>query len=228
MLIRCACLSVGCIHRVVDAEETAVNADGIIGCAATDEQALSLGETKSTSGNAKFDQALIAELKSVDKTFIINPGYRYLIDGNKPNAYATAKRLVANTKGTILIGLGLVGDEIAVDDGGAAVAGIVGHEAAHIYQFDNQLLGKLKAATAVFKELHADFLAGWYFYSTGRQKRSIEAFRKSLFAKGDFQFNDPNHHGTPDQRVDAMLAGYKATGKVKDVATEGIRYVKSL
>jgi hypothetical protein len=56
-------------------------------------------------------------------------------------------------------------------------------------------------------------------------------FGQSLFGKGDYQFNNPQHHGTPAQRVDAMRAGY-ASGAQRDgldaVAQKGVAHVLAL
>ena len=32
---------------------------------------------------------------------------------------------------------------------------------------------------------------------------------RSFFSKGDYSFNSPTHHGTPDERLHAVQAGLK-------------------
>ena len=168
----------------------------------------------SSSGNRALDRAMIVELKRVNHAFAINPGYRYFDDHGGGNALALQRTLIRNTRGTILFGLRLVTSELGEEFGGAAVAGIAAHEGAHILQFFSHFIHRLAGdGTARSMELHADFLAGYYFGVTGRTDRSIDAFGSSLFAKGDYNYNDPGHHGTPDERLDAMHLGYREASR---------------
>lgn len=185
------------------------------------------GRSTSRSGNDALDRALIAEVRKLDRVFGINPGYRFMYETGGPNAMATGETLVGGTRGTILFGLTLVSRELNTAYGGAALAGIAGHEGAHIYQFANGYQSRLRGRTVKPMELHADFLAGWYFARTGRTEPSLVAFGTSLFDKGDYQYNDRDHHGTPEERVSAMQAGY-AVGNITNVSTaaeRGAQYV---
>jgi hypothetical protein len=186
-----------------------------------------LSDTTSRSGNGQLDRALIAEVKKLDQVFQINPGYRFLRDGNRPNAYATPDSHVSGTSGTILFGLTLMSNELGTEYGGAAVAGIAAHEGAHILQFRSPALHRrLNGPTVRLIELHADFLAGYYFARTGRTERSLVVFGESLFAKGDYEFNDRQHHGTPQQRVASMRAGYSNKAyELNEAVERGAQYV---
>jgi hypothetical protein len=198
------------------------------GCAWTHGAMGPLPQTTARSGNDQLDRALIAEVKRVDRVFQINPGYRFLQDMGGPNAYATTDTQVKGTSGTVLFGLTLLGQELQTSYGGAAVAGIAAHEGAHIFQFNNNLPARLTGPTAKRMELHADFLAGYYFARTGRSERSLIVFAESLFNKGDYKFNDRNHHGTPQQRVTAMRAGYAASQvDLYQASTRGIQHVEN-
>lgn len=201
--------------------------DPVGGCAWTFTAGQSLSDTTSSSGNRGLDRALIAEVRKVDRIFQINPGYRFLRDGGRPNAYATSQTQVSGTWGTIVFGLTLVSQELRTEYGGAALAGIAAHEGAHIFQFRNGYTDRLHASTARPRELHADYLAGYYFARTGRTERSLVVFAESLFSKGDYEFNHPEHHGTPDDRVAAMRRGFAAGGNsdLFAVADQGVRYV---
>jgi len=170
---------------------------------------------------------LIAEVRKVDRIFQINPGYRFLRDGGRPNAYATGETQVSGTWGTVVFGLTLVSQELQTEYGGAAIAGIAAHEGAHIFQLKRDYVGRLHAPTARPRELHADYMAGYYFARTGRTERSLIAFAESLFSKGDYEFNHPDHHGTPDERVSAMRHGYAARENpdLFTVANQGVQYV---
>lgn len=180
--------------------------------------------THSSSGNAAFDRAMIAELKKILTVFPISPGFKF-IDDPKPNAFAMPGNVVPQTKGTVLLGLNLLRNESTHNEfGDVAIAGICAHECGHIYQFDTGYHRYLASDTAQLTELHADYLAGYYL---GRDRsHSIDqvlAFARSLFSHGDYNFNSPRHHGTPTQRVLAMGQGYLAGYQNVDLATAARR-----
>ncbi len=55
-------------------------------------------------------------------------------------------------------------------------------------------------------------------------------FATSLFEKGDYAYNDPQHDGTPPQGVAAMRAGYaagSAGASLSQAAEQGVVYVRS-
>ena len=187
---------------------------------------------RSTTGEPRLDRALIAELRSIVEIMPINPGFRIIDDEGSPNAFALGRTIVERTRGTVLFGIQLIRTELGLRDGGYAVAGIAAHECAHVYQFFSrygELLRRDQKNVRVM-ELHADFLAGYYL---GRDKASeidIEAFARSLFGKGDLAFNDPNHHGTPEERVEAMEKGYALADSRRSfdqIAELGARHVLS-
>jgi len=183
-------------------------------------------DTTSRSGNAELDKALIAEVRKLDEVLGINPGYRFLNDGARPNAYATPQTHVQGTSGTVLFGLTLLQQELRTEYGGAAIAGIAAHEGAHILQFNHNLRRRIGGSTAKPMELPADFMAGYYFSRTGRTERSLIVFAESLFSKGDYEYNNPDHHGTPQQRVTAMRTGYGAGASDLTTAIEqGVQHV---
>ncbi len=97
---------------------------------------------------------------------------------------------------------------------GNALAGIMAHEHAHILQFSNGIRGPGQSL-----ELHADFMAGWYMgfkVLAGTPSIDIRVLATSLFNKGDYDFNSPQHHWTPQQRVQVMAEGFR-------VALGGVR-----
>ncbi|MEM6488233.1 MAG: hypothetical protein AAF677_08185 [Pseudomonadota bacterium] len=181
------------------------------------------------SGNPRLDRAMIAELRKVLDAFDINPGIKYIDDSRSPNAFATTETIVQGTTGTMLFGLSLIQTEMNTEYGGAAVAGIAAHEGAHIFQFFSSYGRRLtQGRTAREMELHADLLAGWYFGHTGRTERSLVVFGRSLFSKGDYDYNDPRHHGTPDERLAAMRTGFAYNSRgysLGRAADAGVDYV---
>jgi hypothetical protein len=165
--------------------------------------------THSKSGNTQIDRATIAELKKILSIIPINPGFKF-IDDSSPNAFATSDSVVPNTNGTVYIGLNLINTEFNnAEFGGVAVAGILAHECGHIFQFQSGYARQLAGPTGKLVELHADYIAGFYLgRDRSHSKQHVELFAKSLFSKGDYDFNNQAHHGTPQQRVSAMQSGY--------------------
>lgn len=189
-------------------------------------------ETVSSSGDHRLDRALIAELKNIIDIIPVDPGFKYIRD-DSPNAFATTDTYVAGTRGTVLLGLNLIRQEMHSSEyGGVAVAGISAHECGHIFQFFSPYVRRLGGYTAKYVELHADFLAGYYM---GRRREfssdRIAVFARSVFNKGDYNFNHPSHHGTPDQRFEAMKRGYEigSGGTAFEVAAEdGADFVRRM
>ena len=195
---------------------------------AVDRNALKWLRPRSSTGNAQLDRVLIAELRNIIRVIPVKPGFRIVDDFQGPNAFATSESLVHDTKGTALFGINLIRTELRHKNGGYAVAGIAAHECAHIFQFLSRYFGVLTHGqpTAKRLELHADLLAGYYLAKDKASEINLEAFARSLFEKGDYAFNDRNHHGTPDERVSAMERGYAlAREPFHRVAELGIRHV---
>jgi hypothetical protein len=192
-------------------------------------------KTMSTSGDPRLDRALISELREMVRIFPVNPGFQY-IDDDPPNAFATSNTLVPGTKGTVFIGLNLIGKEITAHEkwGGIAVAGICAHECAHVYQFFSPIAKELEdseTGSGMFFELHADLMAGYYLRRRGWSFELVQAFAESLFSIGDYAFNEPDHHGTPPQRVSAMRQGYSDAVRdltVERCAVENVAFIKGL
>jgi hypothetical protein len=186
----------------------------------------------SSSGNIQIDRAMIAEIKKIVAVFPINPGFKFL-DDQSPNAFAVPDAIVANTQGTVFLGKNLLNSKFGnATYGGVAVAGICAHECGHIFQMGNGYMQSLAGPTAQLIELHADFLAGYYLGRDGSHSADhVELFARSLFSHGDFDFNNPTHHGTPDQRVRAMREGYSKGAQRIDVpqaAQYGANFVKGI
>jgi hypothetical protein len=108
---------------------------------------------------------------------------------------------------------------------------IVAHEYAHIAQFKY----KFPWTEGKWPELHADFLAGWFIAHRERFPLPNDAYQAaaSLYYKGDYDFNDRDHHGTPEERLKAFRAGYEfnlrsnvPSGALAYQA--GINYIRSL
>jgi predicted metalloprotease len=99
----------------------------------------------------------------------------------------------------------------AVGDFG--VAYIIAHEYAHNVQHELGFYTLSPQLGSRPFELQADCMAGLWansVYRAGRLKPGdVEEAIGTALAVGDFDFDDANHHGTPQERRDAWLAGYR-------------------
>jgi len=164
--------------------------------------------------------------------FEINPNVAYYNDGYSPNAFAYFN---GSGDGIIRIGGKLVQTEFQIwrkdffaqsrklgldpyqllKDGKAggtySIDAIIAHECAHILQAKMGV-----ARNSRNNELQADFLAGWHiadyvriFDKEAKEFRILEDGIRAFYSRGDYQFNSPQHHGTPEQRYNAFIKGFK-------------------
>ena len=99
------------------------------------------------------------------------------------------------------------------ETGDYAAAVIIAHEWAH--QVQHQLHRLQNNRYTIFEELEADCLAGVYtkHAEVGSQlleEGDLEEGAVKMYALGDFApWFDPQAHGTPNQRLQSFLAGYR-------------------
>ena len=112
------------------------NSDAIP-CACSDDEFANRHRTKtSKSGDDKFDAALIEELKVIEQIIPgINPGFQFV---KAHNAFTTAETIIfAELRALVWIGIDFVRnlvDPKTNNTEGIAVAGVLAHECAHIFQ----------------------------------------------------------------------------------------------
>jgi hypothetical protein len=147
------------------------------------------------------------EAVNLSVTYGLSPRLFFLVD-EPPNAYAT--REVANAfglDGTVLFGQNLTTEQLSRDPSGSTLLAVMAHEFGHIAQFRNGLSESGKRP-----ELHADFLAGWYLAVRGRYAwANLMPALRVFYDLGDYAFNSPLHHGTPDERLAASQAGFNSS-----------------
>ena len=189
------------------------------------------------SGDKSFDQALARTLSRLSELFEILPGFAYYDDYDGLNAYATPRVRLSNADGTVLFGQGLLQRLMAGKESPeVAVAAVCAHEFAHILQFKTGLDRVVGAGQLTVKrmELQADFLAGYF---AGVRKLERPGFPAAVFAMtqysfGDNMINDPGHHGTAEERGQAISAGFEVAYRQKRKLSEAIQistnYVQSL
>jgi hypothetical protein len=100
------------------------------------------------------------------------------------------------------------------------ISGVLAHEWGHQVQFDGGWMNS-DAPTAEPIELEADAFSGYYMalgpdnFSWG----SISDYFSAVFSTGDYDFNNPSHHGTPAQRLAAAQIGFQTAVQAQQTNT---------
>ena len=98
--------------------------------------------------------------------------------------------------------------------GDFAVAYVLAHEYAHNLQMELGIFNSVRSRTAKPFELHADCLAAVWAYSSYAEgeitDEDIREATQAALAVGDFDFSNPQHHGTPEERVAAFTTGFES------------------
>lgn len=179
---------------------------GSSGCALVGASAGGMeGRLFPSSGNPQLDFAHAQVLEHISGLFRVRPGALFLDDSAAPNAFATPDVLVQGMNdGTVIFGVTLISHQLMADGGlGHAMPAIMAHEFGHIMQFQ-----RMDFSPGAAMELHADYLAGWYM-SKLVSVSMVDARQamRALYSVGDYDFNSPQHHGTPEQRLESLMTG---------------------
>jgi predicted metalloprotease len=99
--------------------------------------------------------------------------------------------------------------------GDFAVAYIVAHEYGHQVQDELGLFDKYGGQVPAMNfELQADCYAGTWANSAGQRNElddgDVQEAIDAALAVGDFQSDNPSHHGTPEQRAEAWETGFNS------------------
>ncbi|HZH24498.1 MAG TPA: neutral zinc metallopeptidase [Solirubrobacteraceae bacterium] len=98
--------------------------------------------------------------------------------------------------------------------GDFAVAYVLAHEYAHNLQHELGVFDNRVAASAKPFELQADCMAGTWAHSVYEQgllkPEDLQEATDAALALGDFDIGNAQHHGTPPERRDALLAGFRS------------------
>ncbi len=116
---------------------------------------------------------------------------------------------------------GLIISQQSTYPGDFAAAIVVAHEFGHhvwfemLTQFDEQ--GQdVVIPSPKNRELIADCFAGNWMYSAYTdailEAGDVDEAVAAMEAVGDFEVNSPQHHGTPDERREALLGGFEGVG----------------
>lgn len=172
-----------------------------------------VGPLQGSSGRPDFDQALAITLAKLSDWFDVRPTFSFYREHDgRGNAWAMREH-GSQTDGSVAYGLALLDSQFQSANRPAAhVAAVCAHEFGHIAQYKRGAVDVLAGSTVRRVELHADFLAGYF---AGRRRRELPTFpaaeiAQAQFNAGDHQRTHPSHHGTPDERGQAVVAGYHA------------------
>ncbi len=98
--------------------------------------------------------------------------------------------------------------------GDFAVAYVLAHEYAHNLQHELGVFDNSVTTAARPFELQADCMSGTWAHSVYEegelQPGDLEEATNAALAVGDFDYQNAQHHGTPQERRDALLAGFNS------------------
>lgn len=110
---------------------------------------------------------------------------------------------------TIVLGADVI-SETQRDFGAGGIAFLLAHEYGHNLQVETGV-DAYDSATAKPVELHADCLAGAYLADALHRgtidAAALDQARAAAYAVGDDAVDDPDHHGTSQERLDALNRG---------------------
>src|SRR5262245_745401 len=197
---------------------------------------------KDTTGVARYDNAVKSALASVSG--VIGRGIdAKLVFTDENNAHFTAGERPGDN--VVAFGKALL-DRLQASDFALKVTCIAAHEVAHIFQFQDGYFDLAQDDTTNRRnELMADYFAGCclaFIVNGGRRirrgvieakKPSVQAAFDLMFSLGDDHFSSPDHHGTKQERRDAVdngydfafeVAGGNATGDISKDIMDNARF----
>lgn len=186
------------------------------------------------SGNPRLDRSLGYLLADLASKFKVRPGFGYFDDRGSPNALALPDSRLSASTGTVLFGREMMSTHINNANGDMFIMGICAHEFAHIVQFFSGYYERLSKGQQTKKlvELHADFLSGYYIGLRKINYASAEliSLGRTWESIGDSSYTDPQHHGTPEERLQAVENGYRFARErpefgIKEACEVGARYL---
>jgi len=160
-----------------------------------------------STGSHELDSRIRAEREFLETIFQVTPEMWLLPASAKRAAFAAR----GSGQGTVALHSKILKDRFwELKHRSAAIAVVLAHQYAHFLQWKRGVRVPEKR-----RELHADFLAGYYlgkrnFATLGAGPSLDPDFAASLFAAADPILNDAAEHGSPDERVRALADGYRA------------------
>ncbi len=158
----------------------------------------------STLGDPNSDATFQAEVANQSNFWSGIPAdVHYWNDCQSPNS-------VSLPSGDVLYGVNLFQQLVSAYGGDAApISGVLAHEWAHQIQFGYGWFTS-NEPTARPIELEADAFSGYYMaLGESYAWTSVDDYFSALASLGDYNFNDPSHHGTPQERLAAAQLGFQ-------------------
>lgn len=162
-------------------------------------------EKRNSTGNVQLDKLLHTQKGDLETFFGVNINLFFEVEQSRTgNAYFSPLCSSLYCNGQIVLGYYLITELSYKSDSYARLTAVFAHEFAHAMQNKYGWSGNSK-----WKELHADYLAGYYLgtKSSVNQSQVISTFNE-FSSRGDFDFNNPDFHGTPEERSCAFLEGF--------------------
>ena len=168
-----------------------------------------------SSGIPQIDLAMFQEANYLVQVTGMQPSLAFLDDLESKNAFAINQDIITGLSphGAVAMGVRLIQEFLQLPTpnpmtNSLCIQAALVHEWAHIAQFNYGV----DASQTKYTELMADFIAGWYLgYKdafAGAQSDPT-APMLGMASVGDTNFNSPGHHGTPQERFGAYLAGFR-------------------
>jgi len=162
-----------------------------------------------TLTNSELHRAVQREVQFLRERFQLNPSFFYFDDGaGTENAFATAvQEDDAYEDGTVCLGKYLLVKGINQTIRGTNIPIILAHEFAHILDFKYDVIG----ASGKKAELFADYCAGAFMFirHVSFDRVDINGCLRTFRDLGDTDFGSSDHHGTPQERFNALKSGFE-------------------
>jgi hypothetical protein len=182
------------------------------------------------TSDAALNASLQQDIDELSKWFLIKPSVYFLNDKLESSYFQTdtyadlIKRDGADpnkTKpdGSIFISDGFIKKEFKDNNGHLwSLPAVLAHEFAHAMQAKNSC----PFPSGIKRELHADFLAGWYIAHRYRYGFDPVAGFNTIFRKGTDKLGyfDENNHGTTANRIFYTQAGFNFNLRINQNAVQ--------
>ena len=161
---------------------------------------------ENTTGNRKLDEILFKQKENLEAFFGVDIQLFFGTEISKSgNAFFSPVCPSLYCDGKIVLGKYLMLELSRLSNSYSRLLGVFAHEFGHAMQHKYGWSGNSK-----WRELHADYLAGFYLGKINSISQSdvVSSYRE-FSKRGDFNFYHPEHHGTPEERGCAFLEGFK-------------------
>jgi hypothetical protein len=161
---------------------------------------------ESTTGDRKLDEILFKQKEDLESFFGVEIQLLFGTEISRSgNAFFSPACPSLYCDGKVVLGKYLMLELSRLSNSYTRLLGVFAHEFGHAMQHKYGWSGNSK-----WRELHADYLAGFYLGKTRVMTQSdvVSSFRE-FSSRGDFDFYNPDHHGTPEERGCSFYEGYK-------------------